>query len=77
MPSSIFILYPHSLMKWRLIVNKDLPGYKQMAMDEAIYHFAATAKMPVLRLYTWEAANVIAWLFSELQKCCMRALLCA
>ena len=54
MLSSIFILYPHSLMKWRLIVNKDLPGYKQMAMDEAIYHFAATAKMPVLRLYTWK-----------------------
>ncbi|MCI0442625.1 lipoate--protein ligase family protein, partial [bacterium] len=41
-------------MEWRLIVNKDLPGYKQMAMDEALYHFAATAKMPALRLYTWE-----------------------
>src|SRR5262245_40450756 len=41
-------------MKWRLIVNKDLPGYRQMAMDEAIYHYAATAKLPVLRLYTWE-----------------------
>jgi len=41
-------------MNWRLIVNKDLPGYKQMAIDEAIYHYAATAKLPVLRLYTWE-----------------------
>ncbi len=41
-------------MEWRLIVNKDLPGYKQMAMDESLYHFAATAKLPVLRLYTWD-----------------------
>jgi lipoyl(octanoyl) transferase len=41
-------------MNWRLIVNRDLPGYKQMAIDEAIYHYAATAKLPVLRLYTWE-----------------------
>lgn len=41
-------------MNWRLIVNKDLPGYKQMAIDESIYHYAATAKLPILRLYTWE-----------------------
>jgi lipoate-protein ligase A len=41
-------------MNWRLLVQRDLPGYRQMAIDEALYISAATANQPVLRLYTWE-----------------------
>lgn len=42
------------IMNWRLLINRDLPGYRQMAIDETLYLSAATAKLPVLRLYTWE-----------------------
>lgn len=40
-------------MKWRLLVHQNLPGFRQMAIDESLYLSASGAKSPALRLYTW------------------------
>jgi lipoyl(octanoyl) transferase len=40
-------------MSWRLLIHPDLPGYTQMAIDEALFLLASAERPPVLRFYTW------------------------
>jgi len=44
---------------WRLIITPPLPGARNMALDEALMHSAATKREPpTLRLYTWEVPTL-------------------
>src|SRR5262245_56298646 len=52
-------------MKWRLLIQRDLPGYRQMAIDEAIFLSAENAAQPVLRLYTWELPTLSLGYFQD------------
>jgi lipoate-protein ligase A len=41
-------------MNWRLLLHPHLPGYRQMAIDEALLEMARAGKPPVMRFYTWQ-----------------------
>jgi len=41
-------------MIWRLLIHPNLPGYRQMAIDEVLYETVEAGKAPVLRFYTWQ-----------------------
>ena len=75
--SAVRISHP---MNWRLLHNwrlmnaiPDCPA-RNMAIDEALYRPQLHIEQPTLRLYTWMSTNLVTWLFSRLQKGCMRAL---
>ena len=51
--------------RWRLLVQPGLPGYKQMAIDEALYLLADS---PVLRFYTWQKPTLSLGFFQEYKR---------
>jgi lipoyl(octanoyl) transferase len=55
-------------MTWRLLVHPDLPGYRQMAIDEALYQTAEQGKPPVLRFYTWEKPTLSLGYFQDYKR---------
>lgn len=44
--------------RWRLITGFDLPGHRQMALDEALLESVIRGGAPVVRLYTWRPATL-------------------
>jgi lipoyl(octanoyl) transferase len=51
--------------RWRLLVQPELPGYRQMAIDEALY---LLADIPVLRFYTWEKPTLSLGFFQDYKR---------
>jgi lipoyl(octanoyl) transferase len=45
-------------MKWRLLLNPNLNGYRQMAIDESLYLSLNPDSSPVLRFYTWASPTL-------------------
>jgi lipoate-protein ligase A len=43
---------------WRLILNPQLPGTRQMAIDEALYRCVTPQSRPVLRFYSWRTPTL-------------------
>lgn len=59
------------MQKGRLIIQKGLKAYQNMAADEALIEYALLKPdnfMPVLRLYTWNPAGVSLGYFQRLEK---------
>jgi lipoate-protein ligase A len=50
---------------WRLLVQPELPGYRQMAIDEALYLLADS---PVLRFYTWQKPTLSLGFFQDYKR---------
>ena len=55
-------------MKWRLLLQPDLPGYRQMAIDEALYVSLESHSVPVLRFYTWESPTLSLGYFQDYKR---------
>jgi lipoate-protein ligase A len=53
---------------WRLLIQPDLPGYTQMAIDEALYRLAGPARPPVLRFYTWKKPTLSLGFFQNYKR---------
>lgn len=53
---------------WRLLLNPGLPGYRQMAIDEALYESAHPEARPVLRFYTWEHPTLSLGYFQDYKR---------
>jgi lipoate-protein ligase A len=51
--------------RWRLLVQPELPGYRQMAIDEALYLLADS---PVLRFYTWQKPTLSLGFFQDYKR---------
>lgn len=51
--------------RWRLLVQPELPGYRQMAIDEALY---LVADSPVLRFYTWQKPTLSLGFFQDYKR---------
>ena len=50
---------------WRLLLQPGLPGYSQMAIDEALYRCADPGTPPVLRFYTWQRPTLSLGYFQD------------
>lgn len=50
------------------MLDPDLPGYRQMAIDEALYLSLNPDSPPVLRLYTWETPTLSLGYFQDYKK---------
>ena len=55
-------------MDWRLFIHPDLPGYRQMAIDEALYQLADFKSAPVLRFYTWQRPTLSLGFFQQYKR---------
>jgi lipoyl(octanoyl) transferase len=55
-------------MQWRLLLHPDLPGYRQMAIDEALYLSLRSDSPPVLRFYTWNTPTLSLGYFQDYKK---------
>jgi lipoyl(octanoyl) transferase len=53
---------------WRLLIQDRLPGYTQMAIDEALYHLAGPDRPPVLRFYTWKSPTLSLGFFQKYKR---------
>jgi lipoyl(octanoyl) transferase len=51
--------------RWRLLVQPGMPGYRQMAIDEALY---LLADAPVLRFYTWKKPTLSLGFFQDYKR---------
>ena len=56
------------MRNWRLLIHPDLPGYTQMAIDEALYLLASPARPPVLRFYTWQKPTLSLGFFQNYKR---------
>ncbi len=56
------------LPAWRLLLNPALPGFRQMAIDEALYRLAAPDQAPVVRFYTWQNPTLSLGFFQDYKK---------
>jgi lipoyl(octanoyl) transferase len=55
-------------MNWRLLIQPGLPGYRQMAIDEALYACADPDRPPVLRFYTWQNPTLSLGYFQQYKR---------
>ena len=55
-------------MDWRLLIHPGLPGYRQMAIDEALYACADRDRPPVLRFYTWQKPTLSLGYFQQYKR---------
>jgi len=55
-------------MDWRLLIHPDLPGQRQMAIDEALYACADPDCPPVLRFYTWQKPTLSLGYFQQYKR---------
>ncbi len=56
-----------STMDWRLLLQPDLPGARQMAIDEALYRSVTPASAPVVRFYTWRRPTLSLGYFQKFE----------
>jgi len=57
-----------SMQPWRLLIHKDLPGTRQMAIDESLLQHAIPHSQPVLRLYTWKRPTLSLGYFQDYKR---------
>lgn len=55
-------------MDWRLLIHPDLPGFRQMAIDEALYENAGPGTPSVLRFYTWQRPTLSLGYFQKYKR---------
>jgi lipoate-protein ligase A len=55
-------------MDWRLLIHQNLPGCRQMAIDEALYRLARSESTPVLRFYTWQRPTLSLGYFQQYKR---------
>jgi lipoate-protein ligase A len=55
-------------MDWRLLIHPNLPGSRQMAIDEALYETVEPGKAPVLRFYTWQSPTLSLGYFQDYKR---------
>lgn len=53
---------------WRLLLQPGLPGYRQMAVDEALVRSLRPDSAPILRFYTWEKPTLSLGCFQDYKK---------
>ncbi len=55
-------------MKWRLLLQPHLPGYRQMAIDETLYRLAEPDTRPVVRFYSWDHPTLSLGYFQDYKR---------